>query len=398
MNKMSYYDELIGMIVKNPELLKGDVFDSDVLPKEHKQAYDVIKRCYDKYERFDLGMVTNIAMQLDVFDIMAWSEQVQRYSPIDYKHLKDIIIDLKRQETIGEFYERMNTGMIDVTTFISAVNLYKNSEEGNLKRLTEFEYDRFMAKRDTRIQFHDFKKMGEQHINEGDFVVIAGATGTGKTTLAINLALDLAEAYPIIYVNIELSEDVLIKRMMGSYTNTLMDTIDNRASVPQHELEQMAKFRAFLSERQIYVATGSQTVETIQQMVASFDQDRHFIVIVDHIGRITSDKDSYERMTQTSIAVRNLALDYNCTVFGLCQLNRGFKNEAEPNNGLLRDSGEIEQSARKVMFMWDYHDEENPGANGYYIWFTKNDSGPCRMIPVEFNKETQRIREWTSKG
>ena len=72
-------------------------------------------------------------------------------------------------------------------------------------------------------------------------------------------------------------------------------------------------------------------------------------------------------MTQTSIAIRNLALDYNCTVLGLCQLNRSYKKETEPNNALLRDSGEVEQSARKVMFIWDYENEKEPDENGYYM-------------------------------
>ena len=53
---------------------------------------------------------------------------------------------------------------------------------------------------------------------------------------------------------------------------------------------------------------------------------------------------------------------------------------------MLRDSGEIEQSARKVMFVW----EEN---ENYSICIEKNDSGGNRSIPVNYYKETQKFEE-----
>lgn len=392
--KLTYQQELIAMVIKNPILLKGDTFDSGLLPKEYKELYEFIKGAYERYDRFDLEMLSDIESKIDIFDVSEWVESVDRCDVIDYKHLKMILIDKAKKENISQYYERLNSGMIDVVTFTSAVNLIKDNESTTLKRFKELDFKTFMSKRDTRIKFKDFKQLEKNgNINEGDFVILAGATGTGKTTLAINLALDLAYNYPIIYINIELSQDTLMKRMIGAYTNTSMNTIDNRFNAPQYEIDKMKAFGKFVEEHEIYVATGSQTVEKIQEIVSSFKQDKHYIVIIDHIGRITSDKDSYERMTQTSIAIRNLALDYNCTVLGLCQLNRGFKREKEPNNALLRDSGEVEQSARKVMFIWDYVDENNPGANGYYLWFTKNDSGKCGAIPIYFDKETQRIRE-----
>lgn len=387
------------MIVRNPALLKGDTFDSSLLPHDYQKLYDYIKSAYERYGRFDEKMLTDIVTNIDIFEIHDWINAINHYDAIDYKHLKMIIVDEARRKNISKFYERLNSGMIDVTAFTSAVNLMKDNESTALKRFKELDFKTFMTKRDTRIKFNEFKRLEQNgNINEGDFIILAGATGTGKTTLAINLALDLAYNYPVLYINIELSQDTLMKRMIGAYTDTAMSIIDNRFNVPQYEIDRMKPFGEFLNDHEIYVATGSQTVESIQDIVSNFDQDRHFIVVIDHIGRITSDKDSYERMTQTSIAIRNLALDYNCTVLGLCQLNRSYKKEKEPNNALLRDSGEVEQSARKVMFIWDLKDNDNPGADGYYIWFTKNDSGPCMSIPVHFSKETQKIREEIDVG
>lgn len=391
---MTYYQELIAMVIKNPTLLKGDTFDSDLLPKQYKKFYDFIKSTYNRYERFDLAMLNSVETDIDIFDVHDWVNSVNRCEQIDYKHLKMIIADEHKRKNILDWSERLNSGMIDVAMFTSAINLLRDNEGTALKRFNELDFNMFMNKRDTRIKFNDFKRLEKSgNINEGDFVIIAGATGTGKTTLAINLALDLAHNYPIIYINIELSQDTLMKRMIGSYSNTPMYVIDNRFTASQQDIDKMKQLGTFLDEHEFYVSTGSQTVEQIQQMISNFKQDQHFIVIIDHIGRITSDKDSYERMTQTSIAIRNLALDYNCTVLGLCQLNRSYKKETEPNNALLRDSGEVEQSARKVMFIWDYENEKEPDENGYYMWFTKNDSGECRAIPILFDKETQRIRE-----
>lgn len=386
---MKYQKELIGMLLKNPGLMERDTFDSRILNKPYRQMYELFKSAYKRYDRFDIGMIRNL--DVDLFEVETWKEEVVNADKKAYDNLKRLISDEHKRHEVTRYYQQLNGGQIDVHYFFAAMDYVRNDKVPTLRKLTGVDVDMFMAKRSTAIKFDRFPQLENYgKINERDFVVIAGGTGAGKTALAINLALDLAVNYPVIYINIELSDDTIIKRMMATQTQTAIGTIDKRERMPQFQIDRMNGFRDYLDAHEIYLASGSQTMESITEIVGGFAQDRHYIVIIDHIGRITSEKDSYERMTQTSIAVRNLALDFNCTVFGLCQLNRDFKNHEKPNNAMLRDSGEVEQSARKVMFMWQ---KEKGDQQGRYLWFTKNDSAESCAINITYDKDSQFIKE-----
>lgn len=386
---IGYQKELIGMLLRNPDLMEHDSFDSRILNKPYRQMYELFRSAYKRYGRFDLSMIRNL--NVDLFEVETWMDEVPSADKKAYDNLKCLISDEHKRQEVSRYYQQLNGGQIDVHYFFAAMDYVRNDKVPTLRKLSGIDVDMFMAKRDTAIKFDRFPQLSQYgKINQHDFVVIAGGTGAGKTALAINLALDLAIHYPVIYINIELSDDTIIKRMMATQTQTSIETIDKRERMPQFQIDRMNGLKDYLNEHEIYLASGSQTMESITELVGGFAQDRHYIVIIDHIGRITSEKDSYERMTQISIAVRNLALDFNCTVFGLCQLNRDFKNHEKPNNAMLRDSGEIEQSARKVMFMWQ---KDKGDTQGLYMWFTKNDSAEARAINITYDREAQFIKE-----
>ncbi len=381
--------KLIGMILMNHDLLKNDTFRADYLKKPYDQMYKVIKASYEQYHYVDIELIDTIgdAESLLVDEMML---EIKDTSINAYHALQAVLIDEWKKEQIINNADWLKIGRLTVDGFNKVMTMINAVKTPDLKTLTSNDINAFMRREDTAIRFTNFDKLNKCKINAHDFVVIAGGTGQGKTALALNLTLDLLENYPVLYINIELSEDTVIKRMMASYTNTTMDDIDNRRRMPSFKIDQMLQINPFIDAHEMYLVTGSQTVDSIQHLVSHMNQDKHFIVVIDHIGRISTNKDRYQAMTEISIAIRNLALDYNCTVLGLCQINRDGQKSEEPSNAMLRDSGEIEQSARKVMFIW----QKDKGDNlGLYMWFTKNDSTALSQIRILYDKETQRIRE-----
>lgn len=241
-----------------------------------------------------------------------------------------------------------------------------------------------------KIMFNDFIKFGAvSKIKEHDLVIVAGKTGTGKTGFALNLLNDLSKTYPCLYINIELSEDVIIQRMIAMNSNVTMDELENCYMLPQNKIDLIDRYADEKDKNtNIDIITGSKTINQIKNLIGSLDQDKHYIVFIDHIGRIKGyGKGLYERTTNTVIELRNLSLDFNCTIIGLCQLSRESTKADKPSNDLLRDSGEIEQSARKVLFVWEEKNKE------YNIYFTKNDSGALGRIPINYYKQTQKFTE-----
>ena len=381
--------KLIGMILMNHDLLRNDTFRADYLKKPYDQMYKVIRASYEQYHYVDIELIDDIgdAESLLVDEMML---EIKDTSVNAYHALQAVLIDEWKKEQIISNADWLKIGRLTVDGFNKVMTMINSVKTPDLKTLTSNDINAFMRREDTAIKFTNFDKLNKCKINAHDFVVIAGGTGQGKTALALNLTLDLLENYPVLYINIELSEDTVIKRMMASYTNTTMDDIDNRRRMPSFKIDQMLQLNPFIDAHEMYLVTGSQSVDSIQHLVSHMNQDKHFIVVIDHIGRISTNKERYQAMTEISIAIRNLALDYNCTVLGLCQINRDGQKSEEPSNAMLRDSGEIEQSARKVMFIW----QKDKGDNlGLYMWFTKNDSTALSQIRILYDKETQRIRE-----
>ena len=99
-------------------------------------------------------------------------------------------------------------------------------------------------------------------------------------------------------------------------------------------------------------------------------------------------------MTNIAKRIRGICLDYNCTVFGLCQLSReSQKEEREPKLQDLRDSGEIEQSARKVILLYNKDCKNQNEIKNVDILIAKNDDGNRIVKNFRFDTKKQKFTE-----
>ena len=98
-------------------------------------------------------------------------------------------------------------------------------------------------------------------------------------------------------------------------------------------------------------ATDIKQIKTI--LIKTKDKNRHTIVFVDHLGltRIDSQKNLYEQVTEVAKALRQMCLEYDCTIIGASQLNRTSYNSTDLSLSMLKDSGELENSASKVILL-----------------------------------------------
>ena len=127
----------------------------------------------------------------------------------------------------------------------------------------------------------------------------------------------------------------------------------------------------------------------ITSTIASFNQNKHFIVFIDHAGLISvkGAKNAKERLDEVYKTLRKLSIDYNCTIISLCQLNReSVKNNPRPKLSSLKDSSEIEQSSSKVGFIFSV---ENDAKENYYFEIAKNRNGITGTMNLTYNKQNQ---------
>lgn len=390
----NYQDDLIGMFLVKPQLLDLTILKPSYFDKKHRDIFTAIKKSYKENKTIILEDILAVK-EIDVDLVIACStstattalfEQYQDYAVKEYKK-KALLATAKKLQndeiTIDEFYKDTNN--------FASLGSYSST------RLTKELLKGSITKHKNNIKFTRFSNLEKKlNLKENDFVILAGATGVGKSGIAINLLDDLSRNYPCVYFNFEMVEEELYQRLISINSKLNQKMLEQYETLPQKNMNVVNDAIDDISKRHIDIINHSSTLDKLRSFIMSYKSDKHFIVFVDHVGLIgVRAKNSYEKMTEVAKELRKMSLDNNCTIIGLCQLNReATKNAKQPNLSMLRDSGELEQSASKVIFVWK---DEKSNAENYYLVIEKNRSGPKSIIPIGYNKENQIAYELSNK-
>ena len=390
----NYQADLIGMFLVKPQLLDLTILKSSYFDKKHRDIFTAIKKSYKENKTIILEDILAVK-GIDVDLVIACStstattalfEQYQDYAIKEYKK-KALLATAKKLQndeiTIDEFYKDTNN--------FASLGSYSST------RLTKELLKGSITKHKNNIKFTRFSNLEKKlNLKENDFVILAGATGVGKSGIAINLMDDLSRNYPCVYFNFEMVEEELYQRLISINSKLNQKMLESYETLPQKNMNVVNSAIDDISKRHIDIINHSSTLDKLRSFIMSYKSDKHFIVFVDHVGLIgVRAKNSYEKMTEVAKELRKMSLDNNCTIIGLCQLNReATKNAKQPNLSMLRDSGELEQSASKVIFVWK---NEKDCAEDYYLVIEKNRSGPKSIIPIGYNKENQIAYELSNK-
>ncbi len=157
-----------------------------------------------------------------------------------------------------------------------------------------------------------------------------------------------------------------------------------------------------LKERRMFVdSRGSRTVPQIASQARRHQREHGLaLLIVDYIGLIMPTDarvPRHEQLGQISRGLKRLGGDLNVPVLALCQLSRaGSADGVRPQLHMLRESGELENNADVVMFLFRERHEE-AGHFGEPIEteliIEKNRSGPTGVVKLLWQKHLVRFDE-----
>ena len=138
-------------------------------------------------------------------------------------------------------------------------------------------------------------------------------------------------------------------------------------------------------------------IKQIRSTVAKLkDKNRHTILFIDHLGLCKCDgtKSLYEQATEVAKQLRQMCLEYDCTIISASQLNRSAYGNDEITLSMLKDSGELENSASKVILLYrdkkSNKDDDEPTMN---IEIAKNRDGICGTVQMKYDKTKQIFKE-----
>lgn len=234
----------------------------------------------------------------------------------------------------------------------------------------------------------------------GDYIALGGATGMGKSTIALNLARQACiQDKNVLYFSLEMTLSQLQNRFVclneglsaSKYRSNGFNLVEWQTY--KQGLKNLAQWRLNT------VCDFNLTLEKLYSYLQKQKQKGLDFVIIDYLGLISgfTNKSLYEKTTLISRKLKQLAGEFDVPILVLVQLNREVKNrqDKKPQLSDIRESGAIEQDADYVLFAHRegyYNNEISP--EQLQIIIAKNRHGTNnKIINLHFDLKTQLITE-----
>ena len=391
MNNETLEYELLALIINYPELLERNILKKEYFFGQDQILFNAILTEYKKHK---VLLVENLSkysgFNLEYYFQLQTDNLWNTNKEIKFEELQKGIIDKYKRRRFKEITDTYN-GNYEKTIQDLEKLLEINYQENSYIKSEDVINSLFNEKRQLKLGYEEFDK--DLNLSQNDLLIIGAGSGTGKTAYALNLLLKLCEDYQCIYFNMEMSKDILYKRLIAIKTGISLKGLNNIRNLSSSDLERVSVASSDLEN--IILINGSVNTPIVKKNILNIKTDKHIVVFLDHIGLIKASGNSlYEKMTNVAKDLRTICLDCNCTIIGLCQLSRiSQKNNEIPKLQDLRDSGEIEQSARKVVLLYDEEKDSTNENHNMKMIIAKNDDGNRVIKDFVFERYTQRFKE-----
>ena len=204
-----------------------------------------------------------------------------------------------------------------------------------------------------------------QGLQPGNFIVVAGRPAMGKSILAQLFASTTAinAAKPVLFYTLEMPKEQMQERLICSVSNIELDAIQTSIYVRNpNSMESVNKAITKIKQGQFIIDDSSSlTIEELRSKSISYARKSEGVamIVVDYLQLLSAKAESrFQEISIISRELKRLAKRLNCPVVALSQLNRKVeqRDNKRPNMGDLRESGQIEQDADLIVFI--YRDEE----------------------------------------
>lgn len=235
-------------------------------------------------------------------------------------------------------------------------------------------------------------------IERHEYVLIAARPSRGKSSLLAHLAMtNLVRKLKVAYFTLETSDTSVFMQIAGQRCGLNVHRDGIRQWTPQ-EHKRFEDARNYLkTSGRLLVFDKDMTLEAVQArcrlLAANYKPD---LVVLDYLGLVRSEgKSIYERVSNASKAMIPLKKLLGCALVVGQQLKRAENDAAEPTLSDLRDSGQLEEDAhRVVMPHWKESKHLDQQHRPYIFLQPKLRDGPTTAVDgITFHAPTTRFYE-----
>ncbi len=232
-------------------------------------------------------------------------------------------------------------------------------------------------------------------LQNADLIIVAGRPSMGKTSLAMNIAENVAieTQRPVAVFSMEMPGDSLAMRMMSSLGRIDQHRV-RTGKLEDDEWPRLTSAVNMLSRTKIYIDDTPALSPTEVRARARRLKREHgdlALIVLDYLQLMQAPDQRENRVAEISAISRSLkalAKELDIPVIALSQLNRSL--EQRPNKrpvmSDLRESGAIEQDADLIVFIYrdEVYHEDSKDKGVAEIIIAKQRNGPIGTVRLTF--------------
>ena len=261
--------------------------------------------------------------------------------------------------------------------------------------------------------FRDFDKMTDG-LHGGEMIVIAARPSMGKTSLAMNIAENIAveQKLPVGVFSLEMTADSLVLRMLCSRARVNLRSI-REGFLAERDFPKLTNAAARLSASPLLIddTPGLSILQLRAKARRMWQQHGVRLFVIDYLQLLHSTSrradNRQQEIADISNGVKALAKELRVPVIVLSQLNRELEKRdagSKPKLSDLRESGSIEQDADLVGLLYkpskpssgedeDAAAAENQDSVQVNLYIAKQRNGPTGDVEFTFFRSHTRFED-----
>jgi replicative DNA helicase len=225
-------------------------------------------------------------------------------------------------------------------------------------------------------------------MQKSNLLVLAARPGIGKTSLALNIAQNLAVKYkrPVGFFSLEMSKEEMVDRLLVAQADIDAWKLKT-GKLGEEDFTKLSNAMGELAEAPLYIDdTPALSILDMRTKARRLQIENGVeLLVVDYLqlARSRQLENRVQEVSEISQGLKNLAREIKVPVLAISQLSRAVEQRGtrKPQLADLRESGSIEQDADVVMFLWREDEDNSENIN---LDVAKHRNGPLRSIKLFF--------------
>ena len=420
-------EALLGNILLYSDVMRqcvdAEIYTDDFYYEKHQTIYGVMRSMYENGDKVDTVSVSTKLKDFGVFDKIGGLEYLMHLtqSTISNVNTKEYISIIKNKslarklirvgeeissegydtsKDINQVLEEVEKKVTDVTRsnvsseFVSGEKAFEDA----VKHI-EAVQESGSEITGVRTLYADLDRM-TTGFQKSDLIIVAARPSMGKTTFALNVALNSAAVNQgaVAIFSVEMPVEQVAMRILSCKSKVEYQKLRS-GRLNDEEWSRINEASQILKKQNFYIDdTPGIKVSDMFAKARKLAQDKGlYLIIVDYIQLMqTSSKveTRQQEVSEISRRLKALARELNVPVIAVSQLSRNVESRPDKRPMLsdLRESGALEQDADLVLFLYrdayyNREENENDEREDVELLISKHRNGPTGKIKLAFEKE-----------